>query len=160
MSNYKEDLKIDIYKLEEECASQPSLYMDYGEEFAEALFERDLAKQNLKIVTSQVTSKVRTDPKLYGVIEGARGYTEAAYQAAVDVSEEVKEAEMRLIKAQKEVEIQRTAKEAFEDRKRQLTNLVHLILGQYYSDPEKAASKEAKSMQNQALSENPRLKKL
>ena len=143
---YFEELLIDRYKLEEECADQPRRSMEWGEKYAEAIFDRDKAKQNLKIVAAQVQQRVRQDPDLYGVVAGQRGVTEGAIQAALDTNQEILDAEDLVLEAEKNLQIMKTAKDAFlSDRKSQLTNLVHLQLGQYYSDPMKAATSEGKS---------------
>lgn len=158
MSSYYEDLVIDRYKLEEECVDQPRRYMKWSEEYAEAIFKRDKAKQNLKIVSAQVQQRVRQDPDLYGVVAGQRGVTEGAIQAALDTNQEILDAEDLVLEADKNLQILKAAKESFDDRKRQLTNLVHLQLGQYYSDPVKAATSEGKKMQEDHLADNERLK--
>jgi len=160
MSEYYQDLVIDRFRLEEECVDQPRRFMKWSEDFAEAVFKRDKAKQNLKVVSAQVQQRVRQDPELYGVVSGVRGVTEGSIQAALDTHHEILEAEDKLIEADKDVQILKAAKESFDDRKRQITNLVHLQLGQYYSDPGKAATSEAKRMQEEHLADNVRLKNL
>jgi hypothetical protein len=160
MSEYYQDLVIDRFRLEEECVDQPRRFMSWSEAYAEAIFKRDKAKQNLKVVSAQVQQRVRQDPELYGAVAGARGVTEGAIQAVMDTHHEILEAEDLLLEADKNLQILKAAKEAFDDRKRQLTNLVHLQLGQYYSDPEKAATSEAKRFQEEGLADNARLKKL
>jgi len=160
MGEYLQDLQIDRFRLEEECVDQPRRFMKWSEEFAEAIFKRDKAKQNLKIVSAQTQQKVRMDPEQHGCVAGARGVTEGSIQAVLDTHPEILAAEDKLLEAEKNLQILKAAKEAFDDRKRQLTNLVHLILGQYYSDPGKSAESEAKRIQEEALSENTRLQKL
>jgi hypothetical protein len=156
---YYDDLLIDRYNLEEECADQPRRSMEWGEKYAEAIFVRDKAKQNLKIVSAQVQQRIRQDPELYGVIPGVRGVTEGAIQAALDTNQEILDAEDALLEAEKNLQIMKTAKDAFlSDRKIQLTNLVHLQLGQYYSDPVKSATSIGKKMQEEHLADNARLK--
>jgi hypothetical protein len=153
--DFKKDLTINPYNLEEECVSQPSLYMDYVLLFAQAVSARDKAKLNLEVVEAETARNVRENPEKYGVIEGARGYTEAGYSSAVSVSKEVQEATLGLIDAQEQVEIFKGAKEAMLDKSRQLTNLTHLY---YYINPGKAAETESKAIQEKGLSENDRLK--
>lgn len=160
MSEYYQDLVIDRFRLEEECVDQPRRFMKWSEDYAEAVFKRDKAKQNLKIVSAQVQQRVRQDPELYGVVAGTRGVTEGAIQAALDTHHEILDAEDNLLEAEKNLQILKAAKESFDDRKRQLTNLVHLQLGQYYSDPGKAASSEAKRMQEEHLADNSRMQNL
>ena len=115
-------------------------------------------KQNLKIVSAQVQQRVRQDPDLYCVVAGQRGVTEGAIQAALDTNQEILDAEDLVLEAEKNLQIIKAAKESFDDRKRQLTNLVHLQLGQYYSDPMKAATSEGKRIQEEHLADNARLK--
>jgi hypothetical protein len=160
MSEFYQDLLIDRFKLEEECVDQPRRFMKWSEDFAEAIFKRDKAKQHLKVVAAQVQQRVRQDPDLHGAVSGARGVTEGAIQAVLDTHHEILDAEDLLLEAEKNLQILKSAKEAFDDRKRQLTNLVHLQLGQYYSDPGKAAISEGKRMQEESLAENARLQKL
>jgi hypothetical protein len=157
---YYDDLVIDPHDLDSECIDQPRRFMKWGEAFADAIFGRDKAKQNLKIVTAQTEQAIRLDPQANNVVEGARGVTEGAIQAALSVHKDVIAAEDALILAEKNLAVLKTAKEAFEDRKRQLSNMVQLKIAQYYSDPEKLADKEIRATHQENLAKNERLQNL
>ena len=54
---WKERLKINIYDLHNDVASQPSYYADVAEVAAELKFDIQLAKGNLDLVKAEVSSE-------------------------------------------------------------------------------------------------------
>ena len=150
-SEYQSDLMINEYALEIECADQPQKFMRWAERFAQALFERDKAKQDLKVVIAETNLGVRNqEPENYGLSK----WTENAIQSVLDKHPDILAAENRYIEAVRDAELLRSAKDAFQDRKYQLINLVSLRNAQYYGDPlrEQEAREEAnREAQRKAL---------
>lgn len=132
--SYMDDLTIDMFNLELECSKQPSIFMTWAEQYAQAVYDRDKSKQHLKVVTAKTNLAIRQSPQSYGIEK----ITEAAVQAALDLNSEVLAAEDNYLEAVKNAEIMRGARDSFDDRKKQLTNLVSLQNAKYYSDPTKA----------------------
>jgi len=150
-SEYQQDLTVNEYALEIECAYQPQMFMKWAERYALAVFERDKAKQNLKVVIAETNLSVRNqEPDVYGLSK----WTENAVQSVLDKHPDVLMAEDRYLEAIKNLEILRAAKDAFQDRKFQLINLVSLRNAQYYSDPlreQEARESAAREAQRKAL---------
>lgn len=150
-SEYQADLQINEYALEIECADQPQKFMRWAERFAQALFERDKAKQDLKVKIAEINLQVRNaEPENYGLSK----WTENAIQSVLDKHPDILIAENRYIEAVRDAELLRSAKDAFQDRKYQLINLVSLRNAQYYGDPlrEQEAREEAnREAQRKAL---------
>ena len=151
LTEYQRDLAINEYALEIECADQPQLFMKWAERFAQAIFERDKAKQNLRVVTAEINLQIRNkEPEIYGLPK----WTENAVQSVLDKHPDILAAEDAYLLKIKEVELLRSAKDAFQDRKFQLINLVSLRNAMYYSDPlkeQEAREAAAKRAQQAAL---------
>ena len=155
LSEYQQDLILNEYALELECAEQPQKFMKWAERYALSVFERDKAKQNLKVVSAQVNLSIRNqDPADYGISTKSGGWTENAVQAVLDKHPDILEAENKYLEAVKNMELLRAAKDAFQDRKFQLINIVSLRNAQYFADPlreQEAREAAARDAQQKAL---------
>jgi hypothetical protein len=151
LTEYQQDLILNEYALELECADQPRKFMKWAERYALAVFERDKAKQNLKVTIAETNLSIRNrEPEDYGLSK----WTENAVQSVLDKHPDVLEAENQYLEAIKNLELLRAAKDAFQDRKFQLINLVSLRNAQYYSDPlreQEAREAAARVAQEKAL---------
>jgi len=130
--DYIEDLKIDKYKLEDECLTQPIKMAKYSEKLTQAMYERDKLKRKLKVVRATAESDIRMDPAAFGLSK----VTEASVSAAIELCSSVQKAEDDYILSVRTYNLLAGAVEAFRDRKRQLENVVRLFLSNYYSEPE------------------------
>lgn len=151
LSEYQQDLTINEYALELECAEQPSKFMKWAERYALAIFERDKAKQDLKVTIAETNLSIRNrEPEDFGLSK----WTENAVQSVLDKHPDVLVAENKYLNAVKELELMRAAKDAFQDRKFQLINIVSLRNAQYFSDPlreQEARESAARAAQEKAL---------
>ena len=148
MSEYMEELTINEYLLEVECADQPRRFMKWGERYAYGLYDRDKAKQNLRVVSAETELQVRsTSPNEFGLDK----FTEASIRAILDKHPVILKAENAYLEAVRDAELLRAARDAFDDRKKQLTNIVTLRNAQYFADPlREAEARETAARQAQS----------
>lgn len=138
---YKEDTSVDKHNLEEEWTKQSSLFLKWGEAHAEAITEKDRAKEKLDIIKSEIDSDIRTRPEKYGFDKKP---TEAAISSIILKHPKYTEVNNEVIKCNEEVNVLAVAKEAMNHKKKALENLTTLWVAGYYSDPD--IPKEAKEI--------------
>ncbi len=131
MSEYAGDLKINKHKLDDELVNQSGLYMKYAEQNAEALFDRDRAKENLDVVRAEIDSEIRNNWEAFGF---EKKPTETAISGCIMQDEKYREANGDLIEKNRDTNILAAAKEAMNHKKSALSNLVALYLAGYYSE--------------------------
>lgn len=129
--NYESELFIDKYNLDVECIDQPRRFKNYGDLWAEAIADRDRAKQKVKVTRADIERMVRKDPLSFGVEK----ITEASVSSTVELHEDVQRAEISFIEAAREVNLLSIAKEAFQDRREEIRNLVGLFQSSYWAMP-------------------------
>lgn len=149
---YKEDLKIDKFSLDEELQNQASLFMQYVQDFAESVFDRDKVKQQLELEYAEIDEKIRKNPDLFGIDK----VTETAIRSAILKEETYKEKQNEYFEAVKRANVLGGAKEAFSQRKSMLEHLVKLELAGYFAEP--AVSKEVDEKAERKESEKVRKK--
>jgi len=154
--SYREDAKIDIYNLHTEWAGQPSIYIDYAEQYADAVAIMMRADEKVKVVKTEgkkrvdeerarLDADIRINPYLYG-LDPDKKPTEAAIAGAIilhvdfkkiqdAVVNEIASAAEAYIEAVRNKELLEGVKIAFSHRKAALENEVQLFLNQYYADP-------------------------
>lgn len=124
-----EDLQIDVLTLDKECAEQPGLLGEWAQQYPEAMFKRDKAKQNYKVLIANTELSIRQNPEMFGLNK----ITEAAVTAVLNTHPEVIEAEDQYLEAVKEFELIKAGRLAFLSRDTQLTNLTTLYKSSYYT---------------------------
>lgn len=129
--DFKEDVKINPNRLEEEWIEQPSLYVYYAEAHADALHQRDLAKSRMDYTYSMMYSDVKKNWEKHF----DKQPTEAALKEFILKNTKYKKAERVLIDAAKNANILAGAKTAMDHRKRALENLVSLKISGFHSEP-------------------------
>ncbi len=132
--SYKDDVKIDLYKLHFELQRQSGLYMKWAERHADALLERDRVKERLDLMRSELDAEIRRNPTEFSFPENKKP-TEAAITATIIKDTEFSKESDTLIEANRNVNIVAGAKEAMNHRKKGLENLVQLWIAGYFSDP-------------------------
>lgn len=155
---FKEDIRIERHTLDEEWMKQPALFAEYSEKYAQAMFERDKAKEQADLIKAQIDSEVRADPVKWG-IEGK--VTEGGITGAVLQSEEYLDAKDAFLTASLECNIMLGAKAALEHKKSALDALVKLYLSGYWGEvkvPVEVQDAYEDSKQIEVLEKNPRLK--
>lgn len=116
MSKFKNDLRIDPYKIENALLEQPQLYYEYSKQSAMAKNDRDDAKDNLEIIKSEVEAEIRKSKKFK---------TEGAVKSAVENHRKVKRAKKTFINARRNASLLEKAEKAFEQRKSMLQTFVY-----------------------------------
>ena len=124
----KNDLKINKYKLDEECLTHASTYNRYAEMATKTKTELTKAKDKLSLITAQRNIAIREE-----IIKSGSKVTEKMIESYLEADKEV-------LKAKKEVrEIEQISAtfnamlDSFEHRKSELDNLVKLYCAGYYS---------------------------
>lgn len=127
--DFQQEVKINKYRLDEECLSHASKYAYWAEAYSLAKSDVGLAKDNVAYVTAVRSMALRN---LYN--ESHEKYTEARLQAAVDIDDEVLEAKSKLRKAEDIAAKMYVAVNAMEVRRSELDNLVKLYCAGYFSN--------------------------
>jgi len=151
--DFEDDLYLDKYKLDEAVEEQSAIYGKWARKYAEAMTERDSAKDFLELTRAQLDSKARRD---YKVLELPK-VTDTAIAAWVVDQFEYREALKNFREADKIMNILSVAEKAMGQRKYMIQSAVQLFTSQYYSEPNtntKEAGKELKrDARNKAISE-------
>lgn len=144
MSDYKDDVQIDIDSLDWEWLRQPSLYMKYAEKEAEKNKEVKQIKQQIEVRRAKLcrdilaaNEKKPTDKVIESMI-----FEDAEYISLLD----------ELNTANYEADILSSAVSALNQKKSALENLVKLWAGQYFAGPrEPRDTANIPSIKDQAL---------
>ena len=140
--SYEADLKIDKFSLEEALMNQAELSAMWTAKWAEAVKEKDRAKENLAVTKSKLDQHARKQWEILGFVKVP---TDGAINSWMPGQEEHKEKTLYLTEAIYEANILDGVKKAFEHRSRALSDLVRLYLSGYYAD-EKTVGKEAREL--------------
>ena len=140
--NYKEDLRIDRDALEECLVEQPEMYAKWSDAWAQAVKERDEAKEALNLVKADLDMRVR---KGWDILGFEKKPTDMAITTWICAHTDYRNSNFHLIQATYNVNVLEAAKWAFQHRKDSLDNLTKLFLSNYYSDS-KAVGQEARDM--------------
>lgn len=156
--DYQKDLEIDKFALDAECLDQARRFMVWSEQLANAMADRDHTEQKLKVTEAQVEQNIRNNPPVEKL-------TEAGVKSLIILNEGVKKIHEEFIEASHKANIMLAAKQAMEQRRSMLENLVKLYLSGYWADPKIKAEDGDKMTQastnreQQALEKSPRLQK-
>lgn len=129
--NFEKDLQIDADNLDVEFLRQPSLYMQYAEESANAKDRLSRAKETLEVVRAETDFKVRDNPAAFGVLK----ITEDAISAAILRSDEYKKANENYLSAKHAADLFQAAVIAMDQRKTSLEQLARLTIAGYCAMP-------------------------
>lgn len=171
---YREELKIDLYNLDEEWLDQSVRVERWTTRHAEAEAVRDRLEQRIGVIKALVEEDIRKNPKKYGWGDTSRPPTEPFISSQVTKSRKVQRAQRNYIEAKKNAKILSGAVRSFEHRKRALEKLYDMWCRQYYARPYVAKDAQSSVMypvptsdgileeqnrkaQLEALKKNPRL---
>jgi hypothetical protein len=160
--DYKKDLEIDKFSLDIEFAHQPLKFTKWAEKWADAILQRDNAKQQRDITVAKKAKEIREYPDAFGIEK----LTEGAIQNNLPLQKEVQEAEQKVIDTQYNVNVLSIVKEAFDQRKSMLEWEGRLFLANYFAEPKVDVEEKEKidkltdERMNQVLKQNPRLAKI
>lgn len=127
-TDFEADVRINRFKLDEECEIQPALYSFYSTQQVEAKAEYDSAKANLELVQAQRELHYRRNPPDDVKI------TDATTKALVTADTEVQKAQERLSIASKALNVLNGALASLDQRRSALNNLVELFTKDYYNN--------------------------
>jgi len=128
----KEDLFIDVNRLDVEWLQQPMLYAKYGELLVEAQEKYNKLKDKLDYIKGKLFHAIKTDPASYGIDKP----TDTAIMTKISTIPEYRKVLRNLANAKKEVDYLQVALRAVEQRKYTLENLVRLLSMEYFASPE------------------------
>ena len=127
--NYKQDLEIDFSTLDTNWRDHSIHYMEWAEKWAQAVSQRDHAKESLEVMKATLDAEIREE------FIGPKKLTESAIAAKIVLAPHYQKAQKILINANETVNHLQSAKSAFEARKKALEGLTNLWLGGYFSTP-------------------------
>lgn len=144
MPDYQNDLLINEHELDEEWITQPSKYMSYSADLAQAIYNRNRAKENLDVIEASLDSEARREPTPAGLGKA----TETAIKNWIKLQDTYREALEAYHDSDLEANLLQGAVNAFNHRKTALENLVKLFLAGYFSEPN--LGKEAEPLRERA----------
>lgn len=139
--NYSQDLTIDQHQLELEWLAIAKQIMTYSEAFAQAIYDRNRAKEALDVTKADLDSGIRTAASTAG-----EKITEAVVSNRMQIMPTHIEALQNLHKADYVVDLLRGAVAAFHSKKSALENLVKLFGMKYYAEPYDPPGTDTKPM--------------
>jgi hypothetical protein len=128
--SYKEDLKIDKFRLDDMWENHPSLFADIYEKEIDAQFERDKAKEKLDLIRAELDQSIRSS------CAGANEkITESSIANRIILDKNYQEANGKFLDSVRIAKQIAVGREAFEHRKKALEKLTDLFLSNYWSTP-------------------------
>ena len=131
--DFENDVSINKFRLDEECITQPALYLRYGELAMEAKTEVSNADDKLKLIIAEKNLAIRQR-----YINNAVKYTEGVIESEVNRDPEVLEARKALRESQETLARLQVAVSAMETKRAELDNLVKLYVAGYFAAGETA----------------------
>lgn len=139
------NLGIDEDALAEEWMRQPGLYLKWALREASAKREAEHAKRLVEVSRAQMDHRCRKYPHKYGLDK----VTDSSVNRAVELTQEVQEAERVYIDKKHTADVALAVVWAINQRKAALQNLVSLQLTNYYSTPQ--VDKGVRDMEKRAI---------
>ena len=130
---FQEEINIDQYKLDQECATNGERVIFWGGKWAEACTERDKAKKKWEEYKGELELKIRRSPEEYRVIK----VTDNSVDAAVWDDEKCQILQDKYIDANELATKLQLVKDAFLQRKDLLLAEIKLFLANYYHTEER-----------------------
>lgn len=127
----KEALEINRSSLDYEWLKQPTLYQMWSEELAKADSERYRAKERLDLISAEIDSEIRLNPKHFG-LERA---TDSAIKSRILLDERYKQANEEVVKTRENYAVISGILEALQHKKAALGDCVRMMLAGYFSSP-------------------------
>jgi hypothetical protein len=150
IAEISKQMEIDKDRLEDECVHQPNLYAEIRALLTEAREYRDVKKNEQSLIFSEVSAKILASPESYDLDKP----TVKAVENAAVKSEEYQTAVTEAIEANTVYEALLGLKDAAEQRKSMIRELVSLFVHEYYSnktDLDKTARKDLEKVENDDL---------
>jgi len=128
--NFKAELEIDKFKLDEEWVRQPGLYLKYAELATEASKTLEEKKLLLDVKEASKFSSIKEEAKKEKIT-----VTDTAAKSMVETNDEIISIKEDVIKAEYNYKMLQKIEMAFNMRKSALENLVFLYTKSYYAEP-------------------------
>lgn len=125
---------IDLNRLEEECADQSLLYIEYSEKLKSARNKESEAKADMELTEAEIGLAIRKNPSKYKLPKDCR-ITESMISTTVLTTKKYKKVRAEYMKTKGRADTLQTYVNALEHRKRMITNLQELHGQQYWSKP-------------------------
>ena len=130
---YKKDVYVDKYNLDEELIQQPQRFLDWALAWVDASDTKEVTKIKLDLIKAETESRIRKNPDKYDIPEGKA--TEPAIKAEVLKHKRVRRAQKKYIQALKNERKLAEIKASFRQRKSMLEKLVDLNMMLHFSEP-------------------------
>jgi hypothetical protein len=130
MDDFKSELEIDKFKLDEEWVKQSGLYLKYAELATEASKTLEEKKLLLEVKAASRYSSIKAGTEKSGIKT-----TEASLKNMVDANDEIISIKEEVIKAEYNYKMLQKIEMSFNMRKSALENLVFLYTKSYYAEP-------------------------
>ena len=130
--DYNKDIEIDENDLEGEWLVHPAIVMYYNKAFADAQYNRDKLKIKLDQESAKLDSDVR---KNWKDLNFDSKPTENAIRSYILLHPNYRKAEIKHLKAIREVVMLTGVRNSFEHRKKALENIVSLRITGFHSEP-------------------------
>ncbi len=127
ITEFRDNLKIDKFALDDELMEQSMLLFQVSEAFVEAAALRDTCKEKAALVDAQLDSKIRTDAE-----NSETRITEGDVKAQVQSDPKHEKAVKAYLAAKREADVLSALKEAFQQRGYMLRDLCSLHVANYY----------------------------
>ena len=163
MFDYKEEVKIDAFALDEECLDQGRKVIGMAQAYADAVAIRDHAKLRVEVTYANLSMKVRRNPKDFGFSDKP---SDKAVESTVMTHKLYIKARQRLIRLHRDCELLKPGVDTFKDRSIQIGRLIQLHLSGYFGKVKLPESSEGAidnmrtAEQRELLKKNERLRKL
>jgi len=146
---FKRDLKINKYRLDEECLSHSSRYAFYAEAQSLAKSNVSKAKDNLEYIRAERNLALRNEYQEMG-----QKVTESFVGSLLEIDPDVNQAKRELREAEETYGRLYVATVAMEVRKGELDNLVKLYCSSYFSVPASGSSKDINEQTSNDIRKN------
>ena len=142
--NFIQEINIDRFNLEKECAENGEKVIYWGEKWADTEAQKERTKKELDEVRGELDIRIRKNPGNYGIEK----ITEGVINSLIPLQEKYIEANEKYIEARETAMTLSLVKEAFLQRKDLLLAEVRLFLGGYYTSEDKINLGDEKSFQD------------
>jgi len=133
--NLDAELKINKYKLDDECENQPNLYNYYATQLADMKTEKGILKNRLKFFSSKIELDILSTTNEKGITPGGVKITISSMNALLTTHETIVKINDELVQVERAIYHLEAAVESFQQRRSDLDNLVKLYGNNYFSLP-------------------------
>ena len=128
--DFKSDVGLNQYALNDEAELNPSLLQHYSELLAEARSERDRSEAKLKQLLAETEIRIRkSDPKSHRLEK----FTEGSIAALIEMDVDILTARRNLLDAKEDAYTYEGAVDALHDKSDMIKTLTSLWIGGYFA---------------------------